>query len=335
MEKILVTGGCGYVGSHTIVELLQAGYEVVNIDNNSRSRAEAVQQIEAAAGKSFTNCVADICERQKLKSIFEEQANIAGIIHFAAFKEVGESVEKPLMYYRNNIEGLLNMLEMASEFGIKKFVFSSSCTVYGSPEKMPVTEQTPWQPAASPYGATKQMGEIIIGDFAKANPSIRFSCLRYFNPVGAHPSGKLGEMPAGKPANLIPALTQFAIGKLPAFSIHGSDYQTKDGTCLRDYIHVSDIAAAHIAALRVEGEVNPMILNLGLGKGFTVLEAVQRFEEVNNLKLDYSIGPRRPGDVPAIYADNSLAKSTLGWVPKYGLDEMLVTAWEWEKKLAQ
>ncbi|HKO80996.1 MAG TPA: UDP-glucose 4-epimerase GalE, partial [Chitinophagaceae bacterium] len=258
------------------------------------------------------------------------------IIHFAAYKSVGESVEKPLMYFENNLNSLINLLKCVQEFRIPYFVFSSSCTVYGNPDKIPVTEETPPKPAESPYGYTKQMGEQIINEFAKSTGT-QCILLRYFNPVGAHPSIHIGEMPIGKPQNLVPAITQTAIGKLPKMTVFGNDYDTRDGSCIRDFIHVSDIANAHTLAMQyLEQEKTHAlceVFNLGTGNGVTVLEAIQSFEKISGVKLNYEIGPRRPGDVIAIYANNNLAKTKLGWDPKFSLDEMMLTAWQWEQRL--
>ncbi len=262
--------------------------------------------------------------------------DIVGIIHFAAYKAVGESVEKPLMYFENNLTSLINLLKCVQEFKIPYFVFSSSCTVYGNPDHIPVTEQTPPKPAESPYGYTKQMGEQIINEFAKST-NTQCILLRYFNPVGAHPSIHIGEMPIGRPQNLVPAITQTAIGKLPKMTVYGNDYDTRDGSCIRDFIHVSDIAHAHTLAIQyLEDETSDTlceVFNLGTGNGVTVLEAIQSFEKVSGVKLNYEIGPRRGGDVIAIYANNDLAKRKLGWDPKFSLDEMMLTAWQWEQRL--
>ena len=270
-------------------------------------------------------------------SLFSRKiSDIKGIIHFAAFKAVGESVEIPLLYFENNLSSLINILKCAKEFDVPNFIFSSSCTVYGSPDEIPVTEQTPQKPAESPYGATKQMGEEIVREITKSGDVQRI-LLRYFNPVGAHPSALIGELPLGKPQNLVPAITQTAIGKLPQMIVYGDDYPTRDGSCIRDYIHVCDIAHAHILALQYlidKKNTSPCeIFNLGTGNGITVLEVIHSFEKVSGVKLNYKIGPRRPGDVVAIYANNNLAKKLLKWEPKYSLDEMMSTAWKWELKL--
>jgi UDP-glucose 4-epimerase len=336
MSKILVTGGCGYIGSHTIVDLVENGYDVISVDNNSRSNPRILEGVEKITGKKIKNYKVDLCNFDDTFAIFQENEDIIGIIHFAAFKAVGESVEQPLMYFENNLNSLINLLKCVQEFEIPYFVFSSSCTVYGNPDKIPVTEFTPPKPAESPYGYTKQMGEQIINEFAK---SVATKCvlLRYFNPVGAHPTALIGELPIGRPANLIPAITQTAIGRLPQMKVHGNDYDTRDGSCIRDFIHVSDIAHAHTAAvdyLVSNKQVKKCeVFNLGSGNGVTVLEAIHAFEKVTGLKLNYVIGPRRPGDVIAIYANNDYARKQLGWIPKYSLEDMMSTAWKWEQKL--
>jgi UDP-glucose 4-epimerase len=336
MAKILVTGGCGYIGAHTIVDLVEHGYEVISVDNNSRSNPTIFDGVEKITGKKVKNYRVDLCNFDDTFAIFQENTDIEGIIHFAAYKSVGESVEKPLMYFENNLNSLINLLKCVQEFTIPYFVFSSSCTVYGNPDEIPVTEKTVPKPAESPYGYTKQMGEQIINEFAKSSGT-RCILLRYFNPVGAHPSIQIGETPIGRPQNLVPAITQTAIGKLPKLVVYGNDYDTRDGSCIRDFIHVSDIATAHTLAVKyLEEKRNTTIcevFNLGTGNGVTVLEAILSFEKVSGVKLNYEIGPRRPGDVIAIYANNDLAKKSLSWEPRYTLDEMMATAWKWEQKL--
>ena len=336
MNKILVTGGCGYIGSHTIVDLVQNGFEVICTDNNSRSNEAILSGVEKIINKKVKNYKVDLCNYDDTYAIFQENTDIKGIIHFAAYKSVGESVEKPLMYFENNLNSLINILKCAEEFNVPHFVFSSSCTVYGNPDEMIVTEETPQKPAESPYGATKQMGEQIVSETVKSN-SLNAILLRYFNPVGAHPSINIGELPIGKPANLVPAITQTAIGKLPTMQVFGTDYNTKDGSCVRDYIHVCDIAHAHILALNYlidkKNTTSCEIFNLGTGNGYTVLEVIAAFEKISGLKLNYQTGPRRSGDVIAIYANNNKAKSHLGWQPQYKLNDMMDTAWKWELKL--
>jgi UDP-glucose 4-epimerase len=336
MAKILVTGGCGYIGSHTLVDLIENGYDVISVDDNSRSTSAILKGVEKITGKPIKNYKVDLCNFDDTFAIFEENHDIKGIIHFAAFKAVGESVQKPLMYFENNLTSLINLLKCVQEFKTPWFVFSSSCTVYGEPDTPIVTEESPIKPAASPYGATKQMGEQILTEFQKVQPS-KVILLRYFNPVGAHPSALIGELPIGKPQNLVPAITQTAIGKLPKMTVFGSDYPTRDGSCVRDFIHVSDIAHAHTLAIKyLEEERNKNnleVFNLGTGNGVTVLEAIKSFEKVSGTKLNYEIGPRRPGDIIAIYANNDKAKNILGWEPKRTIDEMMSTAWKWEQRL--
>ena len=336
MTKILVTGGTGYIGSHTVVDLIENGYDVISVDNNSRSNPAVLKGIEEITGKSVKNYKVDLCNFDDTCAIFQENPDIKGIIHFAAYKAVGESVEKPLMYFENNLVSLINLLKCVQEFSIPWFVFSSSCTVYGNPDETMVTEETPPKPAASPYGYTKQMGEQILGEFQKASGT-QVILLRYFNPVGAHPSTLIGELPIGKPQNLVPAITQTAIGKLPKMLVHGDDYPTRDGSCVRDYIHVCDIAHAHTLSIKYleenRNEQGVEVFNLGTGNGVTVLEAIKAFEKVSGVKLNYEIGPRRPGDIVAIYANNDKAKTKLGWNPDRTLEEMMETAWKWELKL--
>lgn len=338
MPKILVTGGTGFIGSHTIIDLVENGFEVISIDDFSRSTSIALSGIEKITGKKIKNYSVDLKNFEETQAVFMEHTDIDGIIHFAAYKAVGESVEEPILYYENNMFGLINLLKCVQEFGVPNFVFSSSCTVYGNPDVIPVTEQTPIKPAESPYGATKQMGETVIRDFTKATATNAI-LLRYFNPVGAHPSGHIGELPVGRPQNLVPAITQTAIGKLPKMMVHGNDYDTRDGSCVRDYIHVSDIAHAHTLAIQYllaeKNETACDVFNLGTGKGVTVLEAIQAFEKVSGVQLNYEIGPRRAGDVVAIYANNEAAVKKLGWNIQYGIDEMMDTAWKWELRLKE
>lgn len=336
MATILVTGGSGYIGSHTIVDLIENGFDVISVDNNSRSNPAMLEGVEKITGKKIKNYKVDLCNFDDTFAIFQENEDIAGIIHFAAYKAVGESVEKPLLYFENNLNSLINILKCVQEFKIPYFVFSSSCTVYGNPDQIPVTEETPPKAAESPYGYTKQMGEQIIHEFAKSSGT-QCILLRYFNPVGAHPSIHIGEMPIGRPQNLVPAITQTAIGKLPKMAVYGNDYDTRDGSCIRDFIHVSDIAHAHTLAIQYletgENDALCEVFNLGTGNGVTVLEAIKSFEKVSGVKLNYEVGPRRSGDVIAIYANNDLARRRLGWNPKFSLDEMMLTAWLWEQWL--
>jgi UDP-glucose 4-epimerase len=338
MQTILVTGGCGFIGAHTIVDLIENGFDVISIDNLSRASDKSLDGIEHITGKRIKNYTVDLTDKQATEKVFIENPNITGIIHFAAYKAVGESVEMPLAYYENNLFSLVHLLNMAVKYKIQHFIFSSSCTVYGNPESIPVVEATPLQEAASPYGATKQMGETIVKDAAFTHP-ISAILLRYFNPVGAHPSTEIGELPIGRPQNLVPAITQTAIGKLPTMQVHGADYDTRDGSCIRDYIHVCDIAHAHTLAIQYSIKKNTPntceVFNLGTGNGITVLEAIKAFEKVSGVQLNYEIGPRRAGDIVAIYANNDKAVNQLGWKCKYGLDEMMLTAWNWEKSLAK
>ncbi len=338
MAKILVTGGCGYIGSHPLVDLIENGYDVISVDNNSRSNPGILKGVEAITGKVVKNYKVDLCNFDDTHAIFQENEDIVGIIHFAAYKAVGESVEKPLLYFENNFFSLVNLLKCVQEFNVPYFVFSSSCTVYGNPDEQMVTEQTPTKPTESPYGYTKQAGEQIIMQTVPTGDT-KYILLRYFNPVGAHPSAEIGELPIGRPQNLVPAITQTAIGKIPKMMVYGTDYPTRDGSCVRDYIHVSDIAHAHTLAIQFleEGKTENKceIFNLGTGNGVTVLEAIKAFEKVSGEKLNYEIGPRRAGDVVAIYANNDKAKNELGWNPEKNLDEMMATAWKWEKRLKE
>lgn len=338
MSKILVTGGCGYIGSHTIVDLIENGYEIISVDNNSRSTTALLKGAEKITGKKIKNYKVDLCNFDDTHAIFQENDDISGIIHFAAYKAVGESVDEPLMYYENNIASLVSLLKCVQEFGIPHFVFSSSCSVYGNAREIPVTETTPLSRAESPYGATKQMGEQIVSDFSNSTGT---ACilLRYFNPAGAHPSVYIGEVPLGKPSNLVPVITQTAIGRMNKMTVFGTDYETRDGSCIRDFIHVCDLAHAHTLALKYleNGKNNSAceIFNLGTGTGVTVLEAIRAFEKVSGVKLNYEKGPRRAGDVVAIYANKDKAKKLLGWDTGFGLDDIMESAWKWEQKLKQ
>lgn len=338
MQKILVTGGCGFIGSHTVVDLIENGFEVVSIDDNSRSTNYLLDGIKKITGKKLKNYKVDLKNFDETLAVFQENEDITGVIHFAAYKAVGESVENPLLYFENNLFSLINLLKCIKEFNISNFVFSSSCTVYGNPNEMLVTETTELKKAESPYGATKQMGEDIIRDFTKAHDTNSI-LLRYFNPVGAHPSTFIGELPLGRPQNLIPAITQTAIGKLPQMNVFGDDYETRDGSCIRDFIHVCDIASAHTLALQYlinkKNATSCDVFNLGTGNGVTVLEAIKAFEKVSGRSLNYKISPRRPGDVMAIYANNNHAVQSLNWQIKYDLNDMLDTAWKWELKVKE
>ncbi len=337
--KILVTGGTGYLGSHTIVDLVESGMEVVCVDNFSRSHPSAVQGISEITGQPLDHVEADLTDKEAVMDLFAEHNDIDGIIHFAAYKAVGESVEKPLLYYQNNLVSLLNILEAMQKYEVHNLIFSSSCSVYGDADTLPVSETTPLKKAQSPYGSTKQMCEQIIVDEAHASTDSNFVILRYFNPVGAHPSALIGEYPIDKPNNLVPVITRTAIGKSEKMYVWGDDYDTRDGSCIRDYIHVMDIAHAHTLAiqhlLHNKNKENLEIYNLGTGRGVSVLEAIEAFEKVTDQKLNYEIGPRRQGDVVAVYADNHKAAQNLEWKTQYDLDEMMKTAWEWEKQLAK
>jgi UDP-glucose 4-epimerase len=333
--KIIVTGGAGFIGSHTVVDLLENGFDPVIVDDFRNSKSFIIDNIKKINSKSFSAYNIDCGDVEKLSAVFEKEKP-EGIIHFAADKAVNESVVNPLKYYHNNVTTLINVLKVVSKFQLKSFVFSSSCTVYGVPESVPVSEMSSIQPAFSPYGFTKQIGEQILKDFSKANPEVSISLLRYFNPIGAHPSRLIGELPLGLPNNLIPFVTQTAIGIRKSLTVNGDDYETPDGTCIRDYIHVVDLASAHVLALNNSSNKNePLIVNIGTGTGSSVLEVIKTFENVNDIKLNYTIGPRRDGDAPSVYADNTLAKETLGWKNNYSLEDALVHAWEWEKKLAE
>jgi UDP-glucose 4-epimerase len=320
-----------------LVDLIENGFEVISADNNVRSSPEILLRVEKITGKKINNYKIDLCNYNDCRTIFTEHPDIAGVIHFAAYKAVGESVEKPLLYFQNNLGSLLTILGCIEEFKIPNFVFSSSCTVYGNPDAIPVTEDTPRKNAESPYGLTKQMGEQMIEAFAATNKITKSIMLRYFNPAGAHPSALIGELPIDKPQNLAPILTQTAIGKLPNFVVFGNDYNTKDGSCIRDFIHVCDLANAHTKALQymIEGKSKSSceVFNLGTGTGISVLEAIKTFEESTSIKLNYTIGERRPGDVIAIFANNDKAKSALNWEAKNTLPEIMLSAWEWEKAL--
>lgn len=338
MSKILVTGGTGYIGSHTIVELLAAGMDVVIVDDLSNSELAVLDGIEQIAGKRPAFAQLDLCDKSALEDLFKAHPDINGVIHFAAKKAVGESVEKPLMYYRNNFDSLLNLLDLMKTYQVQNIVFSSSCTVYGQPESLPVTEETPFQLAESPYGYSKQVCEIILRDACKADSGLNAIALRYFNPTGAHESTIIGELPRGVPANLVPFITQTAAGIREKLLVFGDDYNTPDGSAIRDYIHVVDLAQAHVVALsrqlKQQQKNNYEFFNIGTGKGNSVLEVVQTFERVNQLKLNYSIVDRRPGDIENIYADTTLANDELGWSAKLGIEDMLRSAWNWQKNLS-
>ncbi|RZM26228.1 MAG: UDP-glucose 4-epimerase GalE, partial [Pedobacter sp.] len=335
MAKILVTGGTGFIGSHTVVELHNAGYEVILVDNFSNSSPKILQQLKQITGKQFDFVELDLCDEAKVKEFVSAHPDITGVIHFAAFKAVGESVQHPLKYYRNNFYSLLNLL---NAFDSKiNLVFSSSCTVYGQPDALPVTEDAPVKKAESPYGNTKQIAEEILTEACAVSPELFVTSLRYFNPVGAHASALIGELPIGVPQNLVPFITQSAIGKRGAIVVHGDDYNTADGSAVRDYIHVVDLAKAHVAAIkRLEEKAattNYEVFNLGTGTGSSVLDVVRAFEESTGEKLNYTIGPRREGDVEQVYGDVRKSADVLGWTAALDLNEMMRSAWNWEKYL--
>jgi len=337
--KILVTGGTGFIGSHTVVELQQAGYEVEIIDNLSNSYAEVVGKIEQITGIRPGFSEFDICDSIKLRKFFASHHGIAGIIHFAASKAVGESVEQPLKYYYNNLVSLINLLTCMPENDISNMVFSSSCTVYGQPDQLPVTESAPLKPAFSPYGNTKQIAEEILADTITANKGLKAIALRYFNPIGAHPSALIGELPIGIPSNLVPFITQTAIGKRDSLRVFGDDYPTPDGTAIRDYIHVADLAKAHVVGigrlLEHKGKSGFEVFNLGTGRGYSVMQVIKSFEMVTGLKLNYHICPRREGDIVEVWADTNYANEELGWKATRDIDEMMSSAWKWELALKQ
>jgi len=336
MNKILVTGGCGYIGGHTIVDLIENGFDVISIDNLSRGSLKMLHGIEKVVGRPVKNYKVDLCDLEDTEAVFIENPDIIGVIHFAAYKSVPESVKEPLKYFRNNINSLVNILQCAQEYDVNNFVFSSSCSVYGNAKKLPVVESAPLAEPESPYARTKVMGEAICRDFSVQNKRFQATLLRYFNPVGAHPSSLIGELQE-TPENLVPVITQTAIGKRKEMSVFGSDYPTRDGSCVRDYIHVMDIANAHTKALQYlikgKNKENCEIFNMGSGNGVTVLELIAAFEKVSGQKLNYKVAPRRAGDVEQVYANNSKAKERLGWEAKYNLDQMMETAWNWEVAL--
>lgn len=338
MGKILVTGGTGYIGSHTVVTLQEAGYEVVIVDNLDNSSIGILDQINQISGIMPEFHKLDLCEEQKVIDFITANPDISGVIHFAAHKAVGESVIEPLKYYRNNFLSLINLLK-AFEGREVNFVFSSSCTVYGQPDVLPVTEDAPVKKAESPYGNTKQIAEEILSDIAKVNSNYHIISLRYFNPVGAHESALIGELPIGVPQNLVPFITQSAIGKRGPITVYGDDYDTEDGSCIRDYIHVVDLAKAHIAALKRQEEkrmnADYEVFNVGTGKGSSVLQVIDAFEKSTGIKLDYKIGPRREGDIEKVWGDVSKAESELHWSAELDLEEMMKSAWAWENYIKE
>lgn len=335
MKKILVTGGAGYIGSHTIVDLVNHGFEVISIDNFSNAKPQALESIESIIGKAIKNYNIDLCDLEATRQVFAENPDLVGVIHFAAFALVGESVEFPIRYYRNNLYSLLNILDGMKEFKVPNLIFSSSCSIYGNPSDLPVTEDTPMGEAESPYARTKQMGEHIIHDVVGNDAILQSIILRYFNPAGAHESARIGEDPLHPSTHLVPIIMEVAAGKRLEMKVFGDDYNTRDGSCVRDYIHIMDLAQAHVLALKylLESKNNEKVetLNLGIGAGVTVLEAIQAFEHVADQKLNYRIADRRAGDVEAIYANNDKAKQRLGWQPKHGIEDIIRSAWAWEQ----
>ncbi len=335
--KVLVTGGLGFIGSHTVVELQQKGYDVVVVDNLSNSTPAVLAGIESITGQKPFFEKLDLRYKDAVQKIFELHPDIEGVIHFAASKAVGESVGKPLLYYENNISSLIYLLKELTNRNINNFIFSSSCTVYGEPDDLPVTEEAPIKPALSPYGNTKQIGEEIINDTVNAYAGFKAIALRYFNPIGAHPSGEIGELPRGIPQNLVPFVTQTAAGIRKELSVFGNDYPTPDGTAIRDYIHVVDLAQAHIIALerlfKNKQKSNFEVFNIGTGQGSSVMEIIKTFEKVTGVPLNYKIVDRRPGDVVAVWADTQLATNGLGWQAKLSLEDALRDAWQWQQNL--
>lgn len=329
---ILVTGGAGYIGSHTCVQLLNAGYDVVVLDNLCNSCKESINRVEEITGKKMTFYEVDLLDQPEVKKVFDNE-KIESVIHFAGLKAVGESVYKPLEYYHNNITGTLILCDEMRKHGVKSIVFSSSATVYGNPAFVPITEECPKGDITNPYGRTKGMLEQVLTDLHTADPEWQIMLLRYFNPIGAHESGRIGENPKGIPNNLLPYITQVAVGKLVCLGVFGNDYDTPDGTCVRDYIHVVDLADGHVKALQKleKSEGGVWIYNLGTGTGYSVLDVINAFEEVNDLKINYVFKDRRAGDVPACYADPSKAREELGWVAQRGIREMCQDSWRWQK----
>ena len=338
MKKILVTGGAGFIGSHTVVELQNAGYEPIIVDSLFNASADVIDNIAKITGKKPDFEKVDCCDMAAMDGVFKKFENIEAIIHFAAYKAVGESTKKPREYYRNNLVSLLNILDLMPKYGVKGIVFSSSCTVYGQPKQVPVNENSPILPANCPYGNTKQICEEIIRDTVAAGVPIKSILLRYFNPIGAHPSSLIGELPIGVPLNLVPYITQTAIGIREQLSVFGNDYNTRDGSCIRDYIDVVDLAKAHVIAITriLEKDTDSVeVFNLGNGNGVSVLELVHLFEEVTEMKLNYVIAPRRAGDVEQVYADCTKANEVLGWRAETSLKDTLLNAWNWQKKIVK
>jgi UDP-glucose 4-epimerase len=338
MSKILVTGGCGYIGGHTIVDLIQNGFDVISVDDLSKGSLKMLDGVEKITGVKVKNYKVDLCNLDDTEAIFLENPDLVGVIHFAALKSVPESVKEPLLYFRNNINSLLNILQCAEDFDVDNFVFSSSCSVYGNTSELPVSEEAPFAEPESPYARTKQMGEAICRDFTNFHKDFNTILLRYFNPVGAHPSAMIGEF-QDLSESVVPVITQTAIGKRKEMTVFGNDYNTRDGSCVRDYIHVMDIANAHTRALKYiiddQNKSNCEVFNLGTGNGVTVLELISAFEKVSGEKLNYKIGGRREGDIIEVYANNNRARKLLGWETQYDLEAMMDTAWRWEKVVAE
>ncbi len=336
--KILVTGGAGYIGSHTVVELYNAGYQPVIVDNFSNSEKSVLDGLKAITRHSVTLYEGDCSDEGFLENIFQKEHDITGIIHFAAYKAVGESVQKPLEYYQNNVGSLMTLLKVMQVFHISHFVFSSSCTVYGQPDKLPVTEQFPKKPAESPYGNTKQICEEILEDLVKSQIPLKVIALRYFNPIGAHPSAHIGELPLGVPNNLVPFITQTALGIRKKLTVFANDYNTPDGYCIRDYIHVVDLAKAHVQSLTYLDSIKKGnyfdVFNIGTGRGHSVMEVIKTFEQIRKEPLNYTVGPRRSGDVEQVYANVDKAEELLNWRAELSLEEALIDAWRWQKALA-
>jgi len=340
MPAILITGGCGYIGSHTAIEILNENrFDVISIDNLSNSSEDTIDRIEAITGQRMLNYAIDLRDREAVRHVFEKHPDIVGVIHFAALKSVGESVEEPLLYYDNNFGSLISILQCCEEFEVANFIFSSSCSIYGNIDELPVTEDTLIWQVESPYANTKIVGEQILKDLTRARRDINCISLRYFNPAGAHESGLNGEIPTNRPNNLVPVITQAAAGLIPQLKVFGGDYDTRDGSCIRDFIHVSDIAIAHIKALNYllehRNESQYDVFNLGTGQGISILEAIHAFERVTGQSCNYSIVDRREGDVVAIYSDCSKANEKLGWVAERSIDEMMASAWKWQQTLNQ
>lgn len=339
-KTVIVTGGAGYIGSHTIIELIQnTNFKVISIDNYINSSPQTYERIEQVTGKKVDHKKIDLCDREALFTAFENETNIVGLIHFAALKSVPESVEKPSLYYHNNLNSLVNVVDFCIQKKIPNLIFSSSCSVYGNIETLPVTENTPFSKAESPYAHTKQIGEQMLELYAKSGVNFKTLALRYFNPVGAHESGLIGESPINPPTSLIPIITQTAIGLREKMFVHGVDYPTRDGSCVRDYIHVSDIANAHVIALqKLIENTNSLpfdVINLGTGDGVSVKEAIASFETNTNVSLNYEFGPRRAGDVVAVYSDTTKSQQVLGWKADRKLNEMVVSAWRWQQRLSE